>query len=164
MLSICFLTVMTQVLGLFGIYGELYCQSFVYAVLMTVESWVTIWVVVQSPINWIQCLIFNILICIMAYIYAADLRKLRHDVQCSQTVRSPTVPTVSAQTVVTPPIYLTDIISPPPPYHPPPTYDHSEAMGKNYSGHVMQFDHAHFMMPVVNLPEYAPSSFPQISS
>ena len=148
---------MTQVLGLFGIYGEHYCQSFVYAVLMTVESWVTIWAVVQSPINWI-CLIFNILICIMAYIYTADLRKLRHDVRCTQTVHSPTVPTVSSQAVVSPPIYLTNIMSPPPPYHPPPSYDDSMAMGKSYSGHVLQLDQAHFMIPVVNLPDYEPSA------
>ena len=129
--SISFLTVLAQILGLFAVIGEHYCQTFNYAVLMTLECWVNIWEVIQSPINWLS-LILDVVICILAYIFAANLRKVRHEVTCSQM----TVPSVlilsGVEETSAPPINYTEYSAPPPPYCSPPSYVDALEIGMNH--------------------------------
>ena len=91
----------------------------------------------QTPINWLS-LIFNVLICILAYIYAADLRKLRHEVTCSQVIVHRDIAAAQNYASPAPPYYLTQLSSPPPPYHPPPSYADSLVMAKNFPVHMYE--------------------------
>ena len=93
-------------------------------------------IIYQSPIHWLS-FIWNVVLCILANIFIAELRKIRrHVISTQETVPRVILPVrVQMHELMAPPVNISQCSDPPPPYLPPPTYADSLEMEKNYQAH-----------------------------